>query len=32
VAPVYGEEMQMIVGEIMSTPKDLASRAKHLVE
>jgi tripartite-type tricarboxylate transporter receptor subunit TctC len=32
VAPVYGEEMQKIVGEIMSTPKDLASRAKHLVE
>jgi tripartite-type tricarboxylate transporter receptor subunit TctC len=32
VAPVYGEEMQKIVGEIMSTPKELASRAKHLVE
>jgi tripartite-type tricarboxylate transporter receptor subunit TctC len=32
VAPIYGEEMQRIVGEIMSTPKELARRAKHLVE
>jgi tripartite-type tricarboxylate transporter receptor subunit TctC len=32
VNPVYGEDMQKIVGEIMSTPKDLAARAKHLVE
>jgi tripartite-type tricarboxylate transporter receptor subunit TctC len=32
VAPVYGEEMQTIVERIMSTPKELASRAKHLVE
>jgi len=32
VAPVYGEEMQKIVERIMSTPKELASRAKHLVE
>ena len=32
VAPIYGEEMQKIVREIMSTPKDLAVRAKHLVE
>src|SRR5262245_17795040 len=32
VAPVYGEEMQKIVGEITSTPKELARRAKHLVE
>jgi tripartite-type tricarboxylate transporter receptor subunit TctC len=32
VAPVYGEEMQKIVERIMSTPKDLAVRAKHLVE
>ncbi len=32
VAPVYGEEMQTIVEKIMSTPKELASRAKHLVE
>src|SRR5581483_6999899 len=29
VAPVYGEEMQTIVGGIMSTPKELALRAKH---
>jgi tripartite-type tricarboxylate transporter receptor subunit TctC len=32
VAPVYGEDMQTIVEKIMSTPKELASRAKHLVE
>jgi tripartite-type tricarboxylate transporter receptor subunit TctC len=32
VAPVYGEDMQKIVGEIMSVPKDIAARAKHLVE
>ncbi len=32
VAPVYGEEMQTIVGEVMSTPKELAARAKHLLE
>ena len=32
VAPVYGEDMQTIVERIMSTPKELASRAKHLVE
>jgi tripartite-type tricarboxylate transporter receptor subunit TctC len=32
VAPVYGEEMQQTVGKIMSTPKELASRAKHLVQ
>jgi tripartite-type tricarboxylate transporter receptor subunit TctC len=32
VEPVYGEEMQAIVGRIMSTPHDLASRARHLVE
>jgi len=32
VAPVYGEEMQQIVAQIMSVPKDLAARAKHLVE
>ena len=32
VAPVYGEDMQKIVGEIMSTPKELAAKAKHLVE
>jgi tripartite-type tricarboxylate transporter receptor subunit TctC len=32
VAPVYGEEMQNIVQSIMSTPKELAVRAKHLVE
>jgi tripartite-type tricarboxylate transporter receptor subunit TctC len=32
VAPVYGEDMQKIVEKIMSTPKELASRAKHLVE
>ena len=32
VDPVYGEDMQKIVERIMSTPKDLAARAKHLVE
>jgi tripartite-type tricarboxylate transporter receptor subunit TctC len=32
VAPVHGEEMQKIVERIMSTPKDLAARARHLVE
>jgi hypothetical protein len=32
VAPVYGEDMQKIVERILSTPKELASRAKHLVE
>jgi hypothetical protein len=32
VAPVYGEDMQKIVQKIMSTPKELAARAKHLVE
>ena len=32
VDPVYGEDMQKIVEKIMSTPKELASRAKHLVE
>jgi len=32
VAPVLGEDMQRIVGDIMATPKELASRAKHLVE
>src|SRR5262249_45132280 len=31
VAPVYGEEMQKIVERIMSTPKELARRPKHLV-
>ena len=32
VAPVYGEELQYIVQDIMSTPKELAVRAKRLVE
>jgi tripartite-type tricarboxylate transporter receptor subunit TctC len=32
VAPVFGEDMQKIVERIMSTPRELASRAKHLVE
>jgi tripartite-type tricarboxylate transporter receptor subunit TctC len=32
VAPVHGEDMQKIVERIMSTPKELAARAKHLVE
>ena len=30
--PVYGEDMQKTVEKIMSTPKELASKAKHLVE
>jgi hypothetical protein len=29
---VFGEDMQKIVERIMSTPRELASRAKHLVE
>jgi hypothetical protein len=32
IDPVYGEDMQKIVEKIMSTPKELATRAKHLVE
>src|SRR5262245_47767990 len=32
VTPVYGEELQKIVGEVMNTPKELAARAKHLLE
>src|SRR4051812_5769794 len=32
IDPVYGEDMQKIVEKIMSTPKALANRAKHLVE
>ena len=32
VAPVYGEDMQKIVGEVMGTPKELAARARHLLE
>ncbi len=32
IAPVYGEEMQKIVERIMSTPKAITTRAKHLVE
>jgi tripartite-type tricarboxylate transporter receptor subunit TctC len=32
VAPVHGEDMQKIVAEIMSTPKEIAARAKHLLE
>jgi tripartite-type tricarboxylate transporter receptor subunit TctC len=32
VAPVYGEDLQRIVGEVMSTPKALAARAKHLLD
>src|SRR5215217_3026664 len=32
IDPVYGKDMQKIVEKIMSTPKALANRAKHLVE
>jgi tripartite-type tricarboxylate transporter receptor subunit TctC len=32
VAPVEGEDMQRIVAEVMSTPRDLAARAKHLLD
>jgi tripartite-type tricarboxylate transporter receptor subunit TctC len=32
IEPVYGEDMQKVVEKIMSTPKELAVRAKHLVE
>jgi tripartite-type tricarboxylate transporter receptor subunit TctC len=32
VAPIYGEDMEKIVEQVMSTPKELALRAKHLLE
>jgi tripartite-type tricarboxylate transporter receptor subunit TctC len=32
VAPVGGEALQKIVGEVLATPKDLAARARHLLE
>jgi tripartite-type tricarboxylate transporter receptor subunit TctC len=32
VAPVYGEEMQKIVEKVLATPKELAARAKPLLE
>ena len=32
VAPVYGEDMQAIVEQLIATPKELAARAKHLME
>jgi tripartite-type tricarboxylate transporter receptor subunit TctC len=32
VAPVNGEGLQKIVEKVLSTPKDLAERAKHLLE
>jgi tripartite-type tricarboxylate transporter receptor subunit TctC len=32
VAPVFGEDLQRIAGEVMSTPKALAARAKHLLD
>ena len=32
VLPVYGEDMQNIVEQVMRTPRELAARAKHLLE
>ena len=32
VNPVFGEDMQRTVGEIMATPKPIAERVKHLVQ
>jgi tripartite-type tricarboxylate transporter receptor subunit TctC len=32
VAPVGGEALQKIVGEVLATPQDLAARARHLLE
>jgi tripartite-type tricarboxylate transporter receptor subunit TctC len=32
VAPVGGEVLQKVVERVLSTPKDLAARAKHLLE
>ena len=32
VAPVEGASLQKIVEEVVSTPKDLAARAKHFLE
>jgi tripartite-type tricarboxylate transporter receptor subunit TctC len=32
VAPVGGEELQKRVGKVLATPKDLAARARHLLE
>jgi hypothetical protein len=32
VAPVTGEALQKIVEKVLATPKDLAARARHLLE
>jgi hypothetical protein len=32
VNPVLGEPMQRIIGSILATPKDVAARAKGLLE
>ena len=32
IAPIHGEELQSIVAKILSTPRELAARAKHLAE
>jgi tripartite-type tricarboxylate transporter receptor subunit TctC len=32
VEPVRGEDMQNIIAKIMATPKDIAAKAKHLLE
>jgi hypothetical protein len=32
VTPVLGEDLQRVVAKVVATPKDLASRAKHLLE
>jgi hypothetical protein len=32
VDPVSGEALQKIVERVVSTPKDLAARARHLLE
>jgi tripartite-type tricarboxylate transporter receptor subunit TctC len=32
VNPVYGEDMQRVVEQIMATPKEIAARVRHLVQ
>jgi hypothetical protein len=32
VAPVGGEELQRRVEKVLATPRDLAARARHLLE
>jgi tripartite-type tricarboxylate transporter receptor subunit TctC len=32
VAPVRGEDLQKVVDQVMATPKDVAEKARHLLE